>query len=170
MSYSKKYICKSMQANLWHHKLFHFHLSFWMGKVWKWRENNLKNEKGFFDEHKVDRNSFKFFIISLHNCEGGTETCLCTICLERYMNTLVYEYLVLTLFLFSFLKFWFHVLEHSIKIISVMYLNYVECRCCKINPWLCVLCIITWCFLPSRCRLTCLREARVFLRVDGFVL
>ena len=37
MSYSKNYICKFMQANSWHHKLFHFHLSFWIWKVWKGR-------------------------------------------------------------------------------------------------------------------------------------
>ena len=33
LSYSKNYICKFMQANSWHHKLFHFHLSFWICKV-----------------------------------------------------------------------------------------------------------------------------------------
>ena len=27
-----------MQANLWHHKLFHFHLPFWIWKAWKRRE------------------------------------------------------------------------------------------------------------------------------------
>ena len=35
LSYSKNYICKFMQVNSWHHKLFHFHLSFWIRKVWK---------------------------------------------------------------------------------------------------------------------------------------
>ena len=37
LSYSKNYIWKFMQANSWHHKLFHFHLLFWIWKVWKWR-------------------------------------------------------------------------------------------------------------------------------------
>ena len=37
LSYSKNYICKFMQANSWHHKLFHFRLFFWIWKVWKWR-------------------------------------------------------------------------------------------------------------------------------------
>ena len=46
-----------MQANLWHHKLFHFHLPFWIWKVWKGREKiqnleYLDNEKSFFDEIK----------------------------------------------------------------------------------------------------------------------
>ena len=36
-SYSKNYVCKFMQANLWHYKLFHFHLRFWIWKVWKGR-------------------------------------------------------------------------------------------------------------------------------------
>ena len=38
----KNYICKFMQANLWHHKLFHFHLLFWIWKVWKGRGKNTK--------------------------------------------------------------------------------------------------------------------------------
>ena len=42
MSYSKNCICKFMQVNLWHHKLFHFHLSFWIWKLWKRREKITK--------------------------------------------------------------------------------------------------------------------------------
>ena len=42
LNYSKNYICKFMQANSWHHKLFHFHLSFWIWKVWKGREKITK--------------------------------------------------------------------------------------------------------------------------------
>ena len=42
LSYSKNYICKCMQANSWHHKLFYFYLSFWMWKVWKEREKITK--------------------------------------------------------------------------------------------------------------------------------
>ena len=42
LSYSKNYICKFMQANLWH-KLFHFHLPFWIWTVWKGREKITKN-------------------------------------------------------------------------------------------------------------------------------
>ena len=37
LSYSKNYSCKVMQASSWHHKLFHFHLFFWVWKVWKGR-------------------------------------------------------------------------------------------------------------------------------------
>ena len=37
LSYSKTYTCKFMQANSWHHKLFHFHLFFWIWKVCKGR-------------------------------------------------------------------------------------------------------------------------------------
>ena len=52
-----------MQANSWHHKLFHFHLSFCIWKVWKGREKlqnfeYLENEKSFFDEIK---NIFQFW-------------------------------------------------------------------------------------------------------------
>ena len=56
LSYSKNYICTFMQANSWHHRLFHFHLSFWILKVWKEREitknEYLKNQKSSFDEIK----------------------------------------------------------------------------------------------------------------------
>ena len=57
LSYSKNYICKFMQVSSWHHKLFHFHLSFWIWKVWKGREKlqkfeYLENEKSFLDERK----------------------------------------------------------------------------------------------------------------------
>ena len=57
MGYSKYYICKFMQVILWHHKLFHFHLSFWIWKVGKGREKlqkfeYLENEKSFLDEIK----------------------------------------------------------------------------------------------------------------------
>ena len=63
LSYSKNYTCKFMQANSWHHKLFHFHLSFWIWKVWKGREkitNNLNicRTKGVLDEIKNIFHSF----------------------------------------------------------------------------------------------------------------
>ena len=55
LSYSKNYICKFMQANLWH-KLFHFHLSFCIWNLWKGKIlqkcEYLKNEKSFSDEIK----------------------------------------------------------------------------------------------------------------------
>ena len=38
LSYSKNQIYKFMQVDSWHHKLFHFHLSFWIWKVWKGRD------------------------------------------------------------------------------------------------------------------------------------
>ena len=37
LSYSKNYTCKFMHVNSRHHKLFHFHLLFWIYKVWKGR-------------------------------------------------------------------------------------------------------------------------------------
>ena len=43
MSYLKNYICKFEQVNSWHHKLFHFHLSFWIWKVWRGSEKITKN-------------------------------------------------------------------------------------------------------------------------------
>ena len=50
--------CKFMQVNSWPHKLFHFHLSFLIWKVWKGTEKlqkfeYLKNEKSFFNEIKI---------------------------------------------------------------------------------------------------------------------
>ena len=63
LSYSKNNICKFMQVNSWHHKLFHFHLSFWIWKVWKGREKiqkfeYLENERSFLDEIKSIFHSF----------------------------------------------------------------------------------------------------------------
>ena len=60
--YSKNYICIFMEANLWH-KLFHFHLSFWIWEVWKGRKKlqkfeYLENEKSFLDEIKNIFHSF----------------------------------------------------------------------------------------------------------------
>ena len=42
LNYSKNYICKFTQANLWHHTLFHFHLPFSIWRVWKGRKKILK--------------------------------------------------------------------------------------------------------------------------------
>ena len=42
LSYSKNHTWKFMQANSWHHELFHFHLLFWIWKVWKGREKITK--------------------------------------------------------------------------------------------------------------------------------
>ena len=42
LNYSKNYICKIMQDNSWHHKSFHFYLSFWIWKVWKGRWKSQK--------------------------------------------------------------------------------------------------------------------------------
>ena len=57
LSYSKNCICKFMQVNWWHHKSFHFHLSFWIWKLWRGRAElqkfeYLENEKSFLDEIK----------------------------------------------------------------------------------------------------------------------
>ena len=56
-SRSYNYTCKFMQANSWHHKLFHFHFFFWIWKKWKGRgkitkNEYLENEKSFLDEIK----------------------------------------------------------------------------------------------------------------------
>ena len=62
LSYSKNYICKFMQAHSWHHKLFHFHLSFCIWIVWKGRKKItkiwLESEKSFLDEIKNTFHSF----------------------------------------------------------------------------------------------------------------
>ena len=43
LSYAKIYIYKFIQANSRHHKLFHFHLSYLIWKVWKGREKAIQN-------------------------------------------------------------------------------------------------------------------------------
>ena len=57
LSYSKNYISKFMEANSWHHKLFQFHLSFWVWEVWKGRKKiqnceYLENKKSIFRWNK----------------------------------------------------------------------------------------------------------------------
>ena len=57
-----------MRANSWHHKFFHFLLSFYIWKVWKGREKiqnfeYLENEKSFLDEIK---NYFQKFLKGYH--------------------------------------------------------------------------------------------------------
>ena len=42
LSYSKNYICKFMQVNWCHDKLFDFHFSFWIWKLWRGREKITK--------------------------------------------------------------------------------------------------------------------------------
>ena len=42
LTYSKNYIFKFMQVNWWHHKLFHFLLSYWILKLWRGREKITK--------------------------------------------------------------------------------------------------------------------------------
>ena len=63
LSYSKTYTYKFMQANSWHHKLFHSICSFKSGKCEKEEENvqkieYLENEKNFLDEIKNIFHSF----------------------------------------------------------------------------------------------------------------
>ena len=52
-----------MQVNSWHHKLFQFHLTFYIWEVWKGREKlqkieYLENENSFLDEIKSIFHSF----------------------------------------------------------------------------------------------------------------
>ena len=42
LSYSKNYIYKFMRTNSWHHKLSHFHFSFWFWKLQKQSEKITK--------------------------------------------------------------------------------------------------------------------------------
>ena len=54
----QNYICKFTQANSWHHKWFHFHLSFFIWKVWKGMENITKTwisreRNSFLDEINI---------------------------------------------------------------------------------------------------------------------
>ena len=68
LSYFKNYFCKFMQANSWHHKLLHFHLSFCIWNAWKGREKiqnleYLENEKSFLHEIKHTFHSFSRDII-----------------------------------------------------------------------------------------------------------
>ena len=62
LNYSKNYISKFTQVSSWHHKLFHFHLSFWIRKVWKGKKlqkfEYLENKRSFLDEIKNIFHSF----------------------------------------------------------------------------------------------------------------
>ena len=60
LSYCRSFICKFMQVSSWHHKLFHFHLPFWIWKVWKGREKIAKN--WICRERKELFNSFLQFL------------------------------------------------------------------------------------------------------------
>ena len=63
LSYSKNCTWKLMQTNSWQHKLFHFHLSFWIWKVWKGRGEITKTwisrkRKEFFRSNKKHFSQF----------------------------------------------------------------------------------------------------------------
>ena len=63
LNYSKNYTCKFMQANSWHHKLFHLHCPFKSRKFWKkgkklQKIEYLVNEKSFLHEIKSIFHSF----------------------------------------------------------------------------------------------------------------
>ena len=62
LSYSKNYIFKFMQADSWHHKLFHLQLSFWIWKAWKGREKNTKTWISWEWKELFRRNKKAFFI------------------------------------------------------------------------------------------------------------
>ena len=82
LSYSKNYICKFTQANSWHHKLFHFHLSFWVWKVWKEMEKLQKFE--------YLRNK------KLQNLMKKTDTSFKIITWEKNISRRYYFYTVIT--------------------------------------------------------------------------
>ena len=51
-----------MQINLWHHKFFHFHLPFWIWKVWKGREKNTKIWVSW-EQKELFRWNKKYFLV-----------------------------------------------------------------------------------------------------------
>ena len=68
LSYSKNCTWKLMQTNSWQHKLFHFHLSFWIWKVWKGRGKITKiwisrERKKLF---RWNKNHFSQFLNGYH--------------------------------------------------------------------------------------------------------
>ena len=72
LSCSKNYICQFMQVNLWRHKLFQYHLPFWIWKVWKGRGKSTKiwiswDKKSLLDKMKNIFHSFWRPIIWLEN-------------------------------------------------------------------------------------------------------
>ena len=54
-------ICQFMQVNLWHHKLFQYHLPFWIWKVWKGRGKSTKI--WIFWEKRAFKMKWKTFFI-----------------------------------------------------------------------------------------------------------
>ena len=63
LSYSKNYMCKIMQANSLHHKLFHSHLSFRIWKMWKGRVNITKSWTSWERKELFQWNKKHFFIV-----------------------------------------------------------------------------------------------------------
>ena len=57
LSYSKNFICKFMQVSWWH-KLFHFHLSFWIWKLGKGREKVTKKSQERKDIFRWNKKDF----------------------------------------------------------------------------------------------------------------
>ena len=68
LSYSKYCTCKFMQANSWHHKLFHFHLSFWIWKMWKGRRKITKIwiSRERKERFRLNKNHFSQFLKGYH--------------------------------------------------------------------------------------------------------
>ena len=68
LRYSKNCIFKFMEVNSWHHKLFHFYLSFWIWKVWKGSKKITKN--GIYRERKEllrwNKKYFSYFLKGYH--------------------------------------------------------------------------------------------------------
>ena len=68
-SYCKNHICKFMQANAWHHQLFHFHLFFRIWNNLKGRGENTnvwvsRERKELF---RVDKKHFSQFLKGYHS-------------------------------------------------------------------------------------------------------
>ena len=63
MNNPKNYICKFIQPNSWHHKLFYFYLLFWIWKVWKGREKATKNWISWEQKKLFRWNKKKKFIV-----------------------------------------------------------------------------------------------------------
>ena len=67
-----------MQANWWHHKLFHFLLPFWIWKVWKGREEITKTWTSW-ERKELFRWNKKTFFIVFEGLSFGEKNCeICT--------------------------------------------------------------------------------------------
>ena len=119
-----------MQANSWHHKLFHFHLSFLVWKVWKgkkYKKLNISRTKTAFEMKK--KNIFHRFwraIIWWKNINLIKKTKS-----RSLIQTLTHKKILIELseHCFNAITLTFHFFDHK----QSMLFNFRPCRLCSFD-------------------------------------